>query len=107
MLAELRWGYIDYYMDLDKSTVASYQQLYRLAVHETSVEERRKRMLNDRQYAVYAEVVMGMFVKSIEPVLEEALTMRLARSCMYNHYTAFALQKNSPYTAYFDGKIMK
>lgn len=94
-------------MDMDKSTVADYQHLHRLAVHETSIEERRQSMLNDRLYAVYTEVVLDMFVNAIEPVLAEALTMRLARSCMYNHYTTFGLQKNSPYTEYFDGKTIQ
>lgn len=108
--SDVRWGYFEYYMDLHTSTVTNYQRLYQLAERETSAEERSARIRTlDARYAVYTENIMDRYLTAIEPVLEAVLQskMRLVRTCMYNHYTVFALQKHSPYTAYFNRKIIQ
>lgn len=110
LFAEVHWGFFEYYMDLHTSTVANYQRLCHLAVHETSAEERSARIRSlDARYAVFTENLMHRYLTAIEPVLDAVLQsqMRLIRTCMYNHYTVFALQKHSPYTSYLNRKIIQ
>lgn len=103
--ADFTWGYFQYYMDLEKSSVAAYQKLYQLAVQEHDASERSRNIRQNPRYGVYTEVIFGRFLTAIKPVMADALQMRLMRSCIDNHWTTFGLQKHSPYTEYFNAKI--
>lgn len=105
--SDYSWGYFEYYMDLENSQVDAYQKLYRLASQERDAAERSHNIHQNPRYGVYTEVILDRFLTSIQPVIADALQMRLMRSCIYNHWTTFGLLKNSPYTLHFNEKISK
>lgn len=102
---DFTWGYFEYYMDLEKSSVPAYQRLFRQAFQEKDPSDKLRNIRQNPKYGVYTEVIFGRFLAAIQTVLDDALNMRLMKSCLYNHWTTFALQKNSPYTEYFNEKI--
>lgn len=105
MYADFTWGYYEYTNDLEKSDVPAYQQLFKQAFKEHSPAEKLRNIQENPRYGVYTEVVFGRFLTAIQTVLDEALKMRPMKSCIDNHYTTFPMQKNSPYTEYFNEKI--
>lgn len=104
--SDLSWGYFQY-LTGKKDADAKYLELYKLAVQEKDANERIAQIQHNKQYAVYVEVLLNSYVTNIEGMVPEALSLRLMKSCVYNHFTVFVLKKHSPYTKFLNEKIIR
>lgn len=83
-----------------------FKELAELAVKESDLDEKVNH-LKTKNYGLLAKILSNNFVTDIGDVLEEAKGMRVMKSCIFKRYTAMALVRNSPFTAYINFNIRR
>lgn len=105
----LIWAGYDTRKRIIAGLLAYNQTVYRKLVESRKIEispEKRVRNVNKQKYGYMITQFSNYYLSEI-PLGNETdkFPLRLMNQCIFNYFTVFAFQANSPYTRYFNEKI--
>lgn len=105
----LIWAGYDTRKRILSGLLAYNQSIYRRLVESRKIEispEKRIRNVNKQKYGYLVTQLSNYYIYDA-PLGNETdkFPLRLMNECIFNYFTVFAFQANSPYTKYFNEKI--
>lgn len=83
-----------------------FQLMADRAVIETKLKEKLKN-LQTNHFAVLTKVLSKNYLTDIDDISNEAIRLRLMKSCIFKQYSTLAFEKYSPYTNIFNFNIKR